>query len=422
MERVLDFARRLIPTSIFKRLQAPYHYLLAVLGAIFYRFPSRKLTVVAVTGTKGKTTVTELVSAILEAAGHRTAVSNTVRFKIGEVSERNLYKMSMPGRFFIQRFLRRAISAGCDYAVIEITSEAARLYRHKFIALDTLIFTNLAPEHIESHGSYEKYLEAKLSIGKALAKSNKERRIIVANADDKESGKFLALDVPEKYYYSLTDAQPYSLTSTGIDFSFCGQTIRSPLSGQFNLYNILAATTFAKTQNIEIGTIKKALENFSGVPGRVERISAGQDFTVIVDYAHTPDSLEKLYDVFQNSRRICVLGNTGGGRDKWKRPEMAKIAQRHCDEIILANEDPYDEDPLAIIDDMKKVITEKPVRVIVDRREAIHEALKLAKTGDVVLITGKGTDPYIMGAKGDKIPWSDAEVAKEEIGKLIINT
>jgi UDP-N-acetylmuramoyl-L-alanyl-D-glutamate--2,6-diaminopimelate ligase len=194
--------------------------------------------------------------------------------------------------------------------------------------------------------------------------------------------------------------------------------ITSPLSGVFNIYNCLGAITYAQTQSISIETIKKALEKFSGIRGRVERIEEGQDFTVIVDYAHTPDSLQKLYDVFQSTRRICVLGNTGGGRDVWKRNEMAHIAEKECDEIILTNEDPYDDVPEKIVHDMAQEMSKKPT-IIMDRREAIAHALSLANTGDSVLITGKGTDPYIMGPNGTKTPWSDALVAKEELHKKL---
>ncbi|HUD04016.1 MAG TPA: UDP-N-acetylmuramyl-tripeptide synthetase [Candidatus Paceibacterota bacterium] len=411
--------KKKLPNNFFKKLQPAYHYMMAFLSALYYRFPSRKIIVVAVTGTKGKTSVTEIVSSMLEEVGFKTAVSNTIRFKIGDDSKENLYKMSMPGRFFIQRFLRKAVRAKCDYAIVEATSQGAVLYRHKFIELDALIFTNLAPEHIESHGSYEQYVEAKLSIARALAHSKKKRKILVANTDDKEAHKFLAMNVSEKKPYRLTDANPYKVYDEGLDFTFRGTKIHSPLSGVFNIMNILGAATFAETQNVDVKTIKKAVEKFSGIPGRVERIHEGQDFEVVVDYAHTPDSLQKLYDVFQNRRRICVLGNTGGGRDVWKRDEMAKIAERECDEIILTNEDPYDDNPKKILEDMAVAIPESQPYIIMDRREAIAKALTLAKEGDAVLITGKGTDPYIMGANGSRIPWSDAKVAREELRKIM---
>ena len=181
----------------------------------------------------------------------------------------------------------------------------------------------------------------------------------------------------------------------------------------------MAAITFAKTQNIGITTIKKAIEHFKGIRGRVERIDEGQDFTVIVDYAHTPDSLEKLYEAFPNSKRICVLGNTGGGRDKWKRKIMGALADKYCSEIILTNEDPYDENPRTIIDNMIEGIKKPIYQIIMDRKEAIQKAVSLAQTGDIVLITGKGTDPYIMGPNNSKLKWDDAIIARESIINLL---
>ncbi len=403
MDAFLQKTKKLIPSRVFSALAPMYHFKLALLGAIIYRFPSRHIKVIAVTGTKGKSSVTEILNAILEEVGFKTAVSNTIRFKIGEKSERNLYKMSMPGRFFVQRFLRKAVDAKCDYAILEVTSQGAELFRHRFIDFDGLIFTNLAPEHIEAHGSYEKYVAAKLSIADAVVKSKKPETILVANADDKETPKFLAKNFGVKETFSLSDTKNY----------------KTPLTGDFNMMNVLAAATYAETQSIPKEKIMTALVKFSYIPGRVERIKEGQDFDVIVDYAHTPESLQALYDAFHGKRKICVLGNTGGGRDVWKRDKMAKIAEKECDEIILTNEDPYDDDPQKIIADMASAIPGAKPIVIMDRRMAINKAISLAKSGDAVLITGKGTDPYIMTANGSKIPWSDAYVAKEELRKIL---
>ncbi len=418
--------KKLIPKFVFRI----YHYKLALLGAIIYRLPSRSLFVIGVTGTKGKSSTTEILNAILEEAGYKTALSNTIRFKVGDKSRPNLYKMSMPGRFFMQYFLRRAVNADCTHAVIEITSEGARQFRNKWIDLDALIFTNLSPEHIESHGSYEKYRDMKISIARALESSHKPKKYLFLNADDAEAGRFLALDVENKIKYSLADAKPYEIFQDetshqnpkgGFTFTFRGEKMKSPLTGLFNLYNVLAAATCASTIGIDTDTIRRAVEKFGEIKGRVERIDAGQDFTVVVDYAHTADSLEKLYQAFPSQRKICILGNTGGGRDTWKRPEMAKIADTYCDHIILTNEDPYDEDPKKIVDEMRAAITKKHCEIIMDRREAIGRAVSLAKAGDAVLISGKGTDPYIMGPKGTKTPWSDARVVREELEKVLKN-
>ncbi|MDP6387917.1 MAG: UDP-N-acetylmuramyl-tripeptide synthetase [Candidatus Pacebacteria bacterium] len=393
---------------------------MAFFGALYYRFPSRKIFIIGVTGTKGKTTITELINAILENAGEKVALLNTIRFKIRNKEEKNLFKMTMPGRFFIQRFLYSAVNAHCKYAVIEMTSEGAKQFRHKFIALDSLIFTNIAPEHIESHGSFENYLNAKLKIAHSLENSPKKNKIVIVNSDDKYGEKFLKVLVKNKIPFSLKNAEPYILSEKFTEITFDGLKIHLKLVGTFSIYNVLAAINFAKSQNISFNIIKNTLEKFEGVKGRVERIDEGQDFTVIVDYAHTKESLEELCKAFGKSEKICVLGSTGGGRDKWKRPEMGKIADNYCKHIILTNEDPYDEDPVRIIENVAEGIIKNNPEIIIDRREAIKKALTSAEKTDIVLITGKGTDPYIMESNGKKTPWSDAEVAREEL-RLLIN-
>ncbi|OGG47725.1 hypothetical protein A3D66_01785 [Candidatus Kaiserbacteria bacterium RIFCSPHIGHO2_02_FULL_50_9] len=408
----MRYARRLIPDFFFNY----YHYALAFLGALIYRFPSSKLTVIAVTGTKGKSTTVELVNAILEESGFKTAIAGTIRFKIGNKSRPNLYKMTMPGRFFLQKFLRQAVDSGCRYAVLEMTSEGVRQFRHKYIELDALIFTNIAPEHIESHGSFEKYLEAKLKLVGSLARSTKKRRIMVANADDAQGKTFLAAaGASEKFPFRLADAKPFSLTEKGIDFTFASHAMHSPLIGEFNLMNILAATTLANSYDISSGTIARALGKVRHIPGRVEFVSEGQPFKVVVDYAHTPDSLHALFEAFKNKRLVCIIGSTGGGRDTWNRPQKGTIADQYCDVSIITDEDPYDEDPEKIVAEIAKGFSKHKPEIIMDRREAIRKAISLAKADDAVLITGKGTDPYMMTARGRKIPWSDTKIAREEL-------
>lgn len=419
IEKILRLAKKIIPRKLFKNLQPAYHFLFALFAAIVYRFPSRQIKIVVITGTKGKTSTTEIVNALLEEAGYRTASASTLRFKVGDEEERNLYKMTIPGRFFVQRFLRRAVTAKCDWVILEMTSEGARQFRHRFVDFDALIFTNLSPEHIESHGSFENYADAKLSIARALAKSHKRPRILIANADDAFTPKFLAVDADTKTTYALKDAEPYTLEKNETAFTFAGSPLHTSLAGAFNLSNISAGIAFARAIGIAPEVIRRALEKFSGIRGRVEHVSAGQDFDVIVDYAHTIDSLQKVYEVFQNARKICVLGGTGGGRDTWKRPAMGAVADAHCDEIILTDEDPYDEDPMKIINEIKAGIKENAVDIIIDRRLAIAEGIRRAHTGDAVIITGKGTDPYIMGANGLKTPWDDASIAREELVKFL---
>jgi len=423
MDTLLYYLKRLMPKRLLGVFRPPYHYLLAFLGALRYGFPAREITVIGVTGTKGKSTVTELLGAIFEADGKRVAVAGTIRFKIGERSEPNLFKMTMPGRFFIQKFLRDAVSAGCNVAVIEMTSEGAKQFRHKYIDLDALVFTNLSPEHIESHGSFEKYKRAKLAIARQLMRSRKRPRRIIANIDDKHGKDFLAIDVERKIPYSLNDPELHTLTRDGVSVVFDGITIRTPLVGLFNVYNVIAAIACARSFGVPLRIIERALGHLAPIKGRVEKFStpagAAKQITAVVDYAHTPDSLEKLYQAFADTKKICVLGNTGGGRDTWKRPEMGRIAGVYCDQVILTDEDPYDENPELIVEAMQRgVEDQKKVTTIMDRREAIRHALRIAPDKSVVLISGKGTDPYIMGPRNTKTPWSDAETVKGEIAYL----
>jgi UDP-N-acetylmuramoyl-L-alanyl-D-glutamate--2,6-diaminopimelate ligase len=393
-----------------------YHLALAYLGALLYGFPASKLVVIGVTGTKGKSSTTEMIAAILDEAGYKTALLNSIRIKVGDDSKPNTMRMSMPGRMYIQRFLARAVKAECSVVVLEMTSEGARQFRHRGIALNALVFTNLAPEHIESHGSYEAYADAKFSLGLSLVKSSKRPRIMIANADDAQGARYLALPVEIPIGFALKNFAPYESNDRSGYFTLDQTRIAVQLPGDFSLQNALAASLVTRTIGVPVSTIATALGKLTSIAGRAERIEAGQDYTVIVDYAHTPDSLEALYKAFP-MRKVCVLGSTGGGRDTWKRPVMGGIADTYCDHVILTNEDPYDEDPRSIVVALSGGMKRKP-EVIMDRRAAIRKALSLAQTGDAVLITGKGTDPNIAGPNGTKEPWSDAAVAREEIVKL----
>jgi UDP-N-acetylmuramoyl-L-alanyl-D-glutamate--2,6-diaminopimelate ligase len=271
--------------------------------------------------------------------------------------------------------------------------------------------------------------------------------VIAVNKDDKEAEKFLALNIKNKISYSLDDAVGVKSDENGSSFQTGKIVIHSKLPGIFNVSNMLGAIALAKFLELSDESIKKGIEGMDFIRGRMEKVECGQNFDVVVDYAHTPDSLRAVYETYaprltesepresgSSQKRkyhlICILGNTGGGRDTWKRKEMGKIADEYCDQIILTNEDPYDEDPRNIVEQIKTGITKKPVEVIMDRREAIRKAISEAhtlhqaqgasdKSNLAVLITGKGTDPYIMGPNGTKEEWDDAKVAREELGKMI---
>ena len=423
MDNVRSLVKKYLPQSVFRLLQPFYHLALAWVGAVKYGHPSKKIIVIAITGTKGKSTTTELVAQILRGSGKKVASLSTIQFVIGDKAERNLFKMTTPGRFFVQKFLRDAVDAGCTHVVLEMSSEGARQYRHRFIDFDALVFTNLTPEHIESHGSFEKYKAAKLSIAEAVTRSPKRPRVLVANVDDEHGDDFLNATVEKQISYGLANLSLHTLHRDSVSLVLDGVTVRVPIVGLFNVYNTLAALKVCQAFGVSLETAAEALRTLKPIAGRVEQfaspVSASKQVTAVVDYAHTVDSLEKLYEAFPDKPKVCVLGNTGGGRDTWKRPEMAAVAEKYCEHIILTNEDPYDENPKDIIDDMVKGMSDtSKLTVIMDRKEAIRKALELAPDGGYVLVSGKGTDPYIMEANGKKTPWSDAEVVKELLAEL----
>ncbi len=417
MHALKSLLQKLLPRTLYRTLLIPYHVAWSFVMALFHGFPARKLVVIGVTGTKGKSSVTEMIAAILEEAGHTVAVSSTIHFKTGKTVRPNLYKMTLPGRGFIHKLLGEAVRNSATHAVIELTSESAVQYRQLFLSLNALVFTNLEKEHLESHGGMESYFRAKYKLGTALERSGKRPRAVIATNESEYGKRFLDLSVERAIPFSLTDARELSYTQTGSTFMYDDVHFALPQPGAFSVRNALASVQTAAFLGVSVPTAARALASLTHIKGRAERIEEGQPFTAIVDYAHTPDSLQALYDAFPG-RKIGVLGNTGGGRDTWKRPEMGRIADRMCAEVILTDEDPYDEDPQQIVQQMAEGMQRTP-RIVMDRREAIREALMLAGPGDTVLVTGKGTDPYIMLAEGKKLPWSDAAVVREELQQLL---
>ena len=423
LDSLIQKLKKFIPQQLLEYLLPAYHWLWALVSAIYYRFPGKNIYVIFITGTKGKTTTAELVNTVLEENGHRTGLAGTLRFKVFDQEMPNKYKMSSPGRGILQKFLRGCVDEGCDVAVMEMTSQAVLNHRHRFLFPNVLVFTNLEPEHIEAHGSYENYREAKLKLADSLKQSPKIYKAIVSNLDDKEGKKFISrsgLNNVVDLSFSMTEiGRPYY--KNGLRFTYQGERVVSKLQGEHNIKNILASLKVAEFFQVPLTDSIKALEEIPVIRGRLESIDNKQGLEIYVDYAHTPGSLRAVYETYKDKNIIGVLGNAGGGRDTWKRSEMAKIAEEYCHHIILTDEDPYDEDPQSIVDEMAKSIKEKDkLEIIMDRRSAIRKGLELAKETNnaVLLITGKGTDPYIMRANGEREPWDDASVVREELKKI----
>lgn len=412
LEKLLNFGRRIIPRRIFKVGQPVYHWGLAWAGALFYGFPSNSMKVIGITGTKGKSTTVFLIAKILEEALRPAqggpapvAAIGSLGFKIKDKEWPNNLKMTMPGRFKMQKFMREAKKAGCKYMILEVTSEGIKQKRHVGIKFDSAVLTNIYPEHLESHGSMENYIRAKETLFR------KAKHAHILNEDEPLLERFKKIKSNKKILYGWHDWSKLNL----ITF----------LEGDFNKYNVLAAVAAAENYGIKLEIVRKVLEKIRTVPGRMEHINAGQPFKVVIDYAHTPDSLELVYSHLRKNlpsggRLIGVLGAAGGGRDKWKRPEFGRIAAKYCDEIILTNEDPYDENPESIIKEIAagifrpqtQTINHK-LQIILDRRKAMAGALNLAVKGDTVVITGKGSETALAVAGGQKIPWSDRQIVLE---------
>jgi len=425
IDDLLRFLKLFIPKKIFNFLQPYYHGILALSGALFYGQPSKKIKVIGVTGSKGKSTVVFLISKFLQEAGFKTAAVGSLGFKIGEKEWPNNLKMTMPGRWKMHKFLSMAVKEKCQFVVLEVTSEGIKQKRHLGINFDCAVFTNLEKEHIESHGSFEKYYQEKQKLFKVT------KNIHILNADSEYVDLFSNFSAKKRIFYGIKNkadimVSEFSFDKDGIDFKVDGFSFHSYLVGEFNLYNILAAIAAVKNYRVDFSVIQTALSKIKSISGRMEFVDAGE-FKVVVDYAHTPESLKFVYKTLKNYLRgegtgkmLCVLGAAGGGRDKWKRPILGKIAAENCDVVILTNEDPYDEDPSQIIQDVKSGISGSQFSALnlyemIDRGKAIEKVLSLARKGDIVVITGKGSENSIAVAGGRKIPWSDKQKVLESL-------
>jgi UDP-N-acetylmuramoyl-L-alanyl-D-glutamate--2,6-diaminopimelate ligase len=416
------------------------HFIIAVAAYWYYGRPARKLIVVGVTGTKGKSTTCRFIASVLQAGGYKVGLLSTVEFQIGEKRWLNDKKMTMLGLGQIHKMLRDMVKAGCQYVVVETSSEGILQFRHYGLHYDISVFTNLGTEHNERHGGVEN-LRADKGKMFALLKQHpnkiingkKIETVSIINLDDDNAAFYLHYGADQKVGFSLQSKNKIELQSSfsgdilssnesGVTLAVGGKNYYIHLVGDFNAYNALAAIAVAKTQSIPDDKIAVGLESVKMLEGRMEFIDAGQPFKVIVDYAHEPMSLTELFTNLKKifkGKVIAVIGSDGGGRDVSKRSKMGEIAGRLCDYIVISDVNCYDEDPLQIAQMLASgaIQTGKQYDVdmfiVVDRWKGIQKAFSLAKEGDVVVITAKGTEPFIAVANGQKIPWDDRSVARE---------
>lgn len=415
----------------------------ATAAALRHGNPAKKLTIIGVTGTNGKTSVCHYITQLLEEAGHKTGMITTVAIQINGKRQLNKSKMTTVSPSQLHTYLAQMVAAGCEYAVVETTSHALDQERVYGIYYHTVVFTNLTHDHLDYHKTMEEYRKAK---EKLFAHSP---QVSVVNADDASANEFLKYPATKKFTYGIDDTRrpKGSLPNPDISADFIkfmtdkttcllktpfGETnVTMPLPGRFTLSNALAAVSVALAHGVSLDQVKTTLSQLKPVEGRLEVADFGQPYTVIVDFAHTPDALQQVYDTLRpsvNGKLIAVLGATGK-RDKTKRPILGALAARYADFVIVTNEDPYDEDPNQIINEVAEGVKRgRPNNTsetkgegewwwrVPDRREGIAKALSLAKSGDCVVVTGKGGE-HVM-AIGDKlVPYNDVNVIKSLLNR-----
>jgi UDP-N-acetylmuramoyl-L-alanyl-D-glutamate--2,6-diaminopimelate ligase len=400
---------------------------LADISRIFYQDPASKLNLVAVTGTNGKTTTTYLLDSIFRRAGALSCLAGTIEMKTA--SKFIPSRHTTPEASDLTRFLHEAVSEGCTHGALEVSSHALFLKRVFGTRFKVGIFTNLTRDHLDFHGNMEDYFSAK----KLLFSEENRNRIesSVINIDD-PYGKQLALQVRgETLCFGFNSSAEihvldHEIRAAGIDLRLATPSgeiaFRSGLIGRHNIYNIMAATGAALCLGIDPEKIQEGIGSLEGVPGRCERVDAGQDFTVIVDYAHSPDALENLLKLVSQlpHEKILTVFGCGGDRDKSKRPIMGSIAVAMSDLAIVTSDNPRSEDPLGIIRDIEAGMQERAgdYSVVPDRRQAIEQAVSTARKGDIVVIAGKGHEDYqIIGSARN--PFDDRKVARVLIEKRL---
>lgn len=429
LEKILRKIEKLIPKKLYRLVQPIYHFLLAITGTILYGFPAHKMIMVGVTGTKGKTSTVNFIHSVLSETGQKIGLISTANIKIGEKDLPNKYHMSMPGRFILQKTLKQMRDAGCKYVVLEVTSEGVKQFRHLGLFLDVAVFTNLSPEHLASHGgSFEKYRAAKMRIFKK--KLFDSLKLVLVNEDDENAKFFLEASSAENIKFSLEDVSKIEEGDSGISFKYKGSDFKLNTLGKFNIYNALPAIILGERYELDFTQIQDGLLRLSLIPGRMEEIKEGQDFKVIVDYAHEKLSMSNLLDTAKNLKKddnnkiIIVLGGDGGGRDEQRLYDMGKAVGEKADMVIVSNSDPYFDDEMTL----SKKIADEAVRagkvynenlfILLDRGEAIKKAVELAEKDDIVLLATRGS-LNTMSIKGKKVSSDDRLIAREVLKNLL---
>ncbi|WP_196594405.1 UDP-N-acetylmuramoyl-L-alanyl-D-glutamate--2,6-diaminopimelate ligase [Pectinatus sottacetonis] len=419
-----------VPDNIIKIIVSNVHEAIEKIVPYFYDYPGKKMRMIGVTGTNGKTTITYIIRAILRKAGYKVGLIGTIKIMIED--KVMAIHNTTPDIIKLQQTLYDMDKAGMQYVVMEVSSHALALNRVAGCEYDTAVFTNLTRDHLDFHKTFANYAKAKAKLFISLtAQDNiKNNKTAIINIDDK-TGPFMLEHTKCRVLTYAVDkasasikASNINIHANGADFSVTYENttinLNLGITGLFNVYNVMGAIGAALAENIKPAVIKEALETFHSVPGRFELVRAGQDFSVIVDYAHTPDGLENVLKTAKQiaKKRIITVFGCGGDRDRTKRPIMGEIAARLSDVVIATSDNPRSEDPEFILAEVEKGVIpalhgnfhEK----ITDRRKAIYRAVELAEKDDIIIITGKGHENYQI-LKDETIHFDDKEVAVDAI-------
>jgi UDP-N-acetylmuramyl-tripeptide synthetase len=425
-DKLVRGVRRAVPKPVVRGLEEVYRRGRVHAISARYGYPARDLKVIAVTGTNGKTTVSNYINEIFKAAGFTTAMFTTAVIEVNGGRRINDLNATVASTNEMQRFFREARKADVDYVVLEVTSHALDQHKLSTVPVECAIMTNLTQDHLDYHGTMEKYAAAKAKLFAG------QPRFIVLNADDEWYSYFDDYEAGEhKISYGTNDGADCQIRRVKLykkgseaEVVFDHQTkleLATALPGKYNVYNMTAAACAAYLMYVKLDAIQEGVANLEGVPGRFEYVEIAKPYDVIVDYAHTPDALEKLLEAARGvtKNRVILVFGACGDRDKGKRPIMGRIAAEHADRIFLTDEESYNEDPETIRQMLMEGISaasgDAKTEEIADRRDAIAKAMKIARAGDVILITGMGHEQYRI-INGEHLPWNDGEVVRELAG------
>ncbi len=427
LEPLLNLGRKVIPKSLFRLGQPVYHWLLAVSGNIRYGFPGRKLVVIGVTGTNGKSTTAELINSVLKENGLKTGMLSTVAIEIAGKRTDNTTNRTTLGRWQTPKYLYEMVKSGCTHVVLEVASEGLIMYRVWGIPFDVAVFTNLSPEHLNTHKNMENYRNAKGLLFAGLAKSKKKGvpKTIIANADDPEFKYFYSFNAEQKISFGITKGDVWANNITlgeKVEYELIDDVFKHRVSvnlpAKFNIYNELAAYCVGKALALDPMKTIKGVEAVKQVAGRMQEIPNKRDITIYIDYAVTPDAFELLFTELRRisqGRIIAVFGATGD-RDKEKRPKLGAVAGKMTNYTILTDEESYSENPSVIVDSIAEgleTIRKGNYEIILNRKEAIQRAIEIAEPGDTVVVTGMGHQKYRNMGGNKKIEWDEAKVITE---------